>query len=334
MENLRKILASSIVAVATIGSLSSGAALAQDESTKLTPHNNGYNIHVFPTVTRKGTLPPQTDPGPLVYHGGPVMQGGATPYLIFWVPAKLQNGKATTMSAHYQAVEKNMLGDYVAHGIDNNNTQYYQQVSGVKSYIQNKGTAAISTVDTDPFPASGCTDTDTPGACITDTQLQAEIKKVMALKKWTGGLSKMFFVFTSSGEGSCFDSSGSSCAYTAYCAYHGYFLSGTTPVVYANEPYGDLNNCQVAGTPSPNNDPVADATATSASHEFTEAITDPELNSWFTAQGNEIGDLCAYDYGLFYNWDAGNANQMWNGRFYMLQTEYDNNQLACVQVGP
>ena len=80
----------------------------------------------------------------------------------------------------------------------------------MKSYIQNKGSAAISTVDTNPFPASGCTDTDTPGACITDTQLQAEIKKVMALKKWTGGLSNMFFVFTSSGEGSCFDSISSS----------------------------------------------------------------------------------------------------------------------------
>ena len=33
---------------------------------------------------------------------------------------------------------------------------------------------------------------------------------------------------------------------------------------------------------------VADAAATSASREFAEAITDPELNAWFTAQGNEI----------------------------------------------
>jgi hypothetical protein len=112
----------------TIGSLSSGAALAQDESTKLAPHNNAYNIHVFPTVTR--ALPLQTDLVPLVYNGGAAMRGGATPYLIFWLPAKLQNGKATTMSAHYQTVEKNMLGDYVAHGLYNNSTQYYQQVKG------------------------------------------------------------------------------------------------------------------------------------------------------------------------------------------------------------
>jgi hypothetical protein len=58
------------------------------------------------------------------------------------------------MSAHYQTVEKNMLG---AHGLYNG-TQYYQQVKGAKRHIQNTGTAAISTVDTDPFPASGCTD--------------------------------------------------------------------------------------------------------------------------------------------------------------------------------
>jgi hypothetical protein len=69
----------------TVGSLSSGAALAQDESTKLAPHNNGCNMHVFPTVTRKGALPPQTDPGPLVNNGGPVMQGGAAPHLIFFL---------------------------------------------------------------------------------------------------------------------------------------------------------------------------------------------------------------------------------------------------------
>jgi len=126
----------------------------------------------------------------------------------------------------------------------------------------------------------------------------------MALKKWTGGSARCFSVFTASCEGPCFDSTSSSCAYAAYCAYHGYFLSGTTPVVCTNVPYGDLNNCQVTGTLSPNSDPVADAAATSASHEFAEAITDPELNVWFTAQGNEIGDLGAYDYRLSYKWQC------------------------------
>ena len=339
MRNPRKSLASSVAAVAMMGLLCAGAILAQDEATRVTPHTSGYNIHAFPSVNRKAGLAPQTGLGPLVYNGGPVMQAGVTPYVIFWVPSKLQSGGATAMSAHYQSVQKNMLSDYTAHGIDNNNTQYSQQINftGPKTYIQNKGSAAISYLDTNPFPPSGCKDTATPGNCITDLQLQTEIKRVMALKAWTGGLSKMFFLFTSSGEGSCFDSSSTQCSYTYYCAYHSYYMggaAGTTPIIYANEPYGDVSNCQAPGTPSPNGDPIADAAATSASHELTEAITDPELDAWYTAQGNEIGDLCAYDYGTFYRWDGGNANQMWNGHFYMLQTEYNNNQLSCVQVGP
>jgi len=337
MKDTVKIKAS-FIAILAAGLLSGAVTQAQDAGNRLTPHSNGYNVHVFPTVGKRAASPAQ-DTGPLVYHGGPVMQTGVTPYAIFWVPAKLQNGGTTTMSTHYQTVQKNMLTDYTAHGLDNNNTQYAQQINptGPVKYIQNKGGAAISYIDTNPYPASGCQDSATPGNCITDHQLQAEIQRVMTLKGWTGGLNKMFFVFTSSGEGSCFDNTNASCAYTAYCAYHGYFLGGslgTTPIVYANEPYGNLNNCQVPGTPSPNNDAVADAAATSASHEFTEAITDPELSAWYSALGSEIGDLCAYDYGLFYNWDNGNANQMWNGHFYMLQTEYDNNQLSCVQVGP
>jgi hypothetical protein len=307
------------------------AATAQEASPLTVQSNDGHAIHILPTIGMAPALPP--DVGPLVYHGGPVMQLSNTLYAIFWVPAKLQNGGATSMTAHYQTVESNLLRDYPAHGIDNINTQYYQTTgTGVKQYIQNKGAFGGSFVDTDPYPASGCSDSATPGNCITDTQLTTEIQKVMALKGWTGGLSKMFLVFTSSGEGSCFDSSSSSCAYTNYCAYHSY-IAGSAPIVYGNEPFGDPSNCQEPGTPSPNSDVAADTAATAASHEITEATTDPELNAWFTAGGSEIGDLCAYNYGAN-TFDSSKANQWWNGHFYEIQMEYSNHTLSCIRVGP
>jgi hypothetical protein len=78
---------------------------------------------------------------------------------------------------------------------------------------------------------------------------------------------------------------------------------------------------------------AADTAATAASHELTEAITDPLLNAWFTSTGEEIGDLCAFNYGVN-TWDRGKANQSWNGHFYELQQEYDNHNGSCVQVGP
>jgi hypothetical protein len=309
-------------------------ALSQLLNSPLTLMSGDSIVHIFPTVSEAAALGiPGADSGPLLYHNGPIISN-LTTYAIFWLPSsgKLQNGGSTSMSAHYQTVQKNMLADYPGHGIDNNNTQYYQIVGTNTTYVHNSGSLAGSHVDTNPYPASGCTDSHTPGNCITDAQIRAEIQSVMSSQGWTGGINKIFLLFTSSGEGSCFTSSSTSCAYTQYCGYHG-FLSGTTPVIFGNEPYGDTSACQIPGQPSPNSDPSADAAATVASHEVTEATTDPELNAWFTGQGNEIGDLCNYDYGTN-TWDSSKANQMWNGHFYELQREFDNHVHACVQVGP
>jgi hypothetical protein len=221
---------------------------------------------------------------------------------------------------------------------DNNNTQYYQIIGATGTFIQNAAGVNLAsglagfTVDNAPYPASGCSDAATPGNCITDAQIQAEIHGVIALKGWTGGPNKLFLLYTSSGEGSCFDSAGTSCAYTQYCAYHG-FIPTSPPIIYANMPFGNLSACQVPGTPSPNGNAVADAVTDVASHEITEAITDPMLNAWFDSSGNEIADICNFDYGAN-TWDGGLANQQWNGHFYEVQQMFDNHAGGCVQLGP
>ena len=311
-----------------------GSARAQGQS-PLTVSNGEQKVHIFPTVQRAAQLAiSASDSGPLVYNGGPVMTGGTQGtnfYIIYWVPSHLQNGRATSMSSHYQFVQRALIHDYQGHSIGSNNTQYYQTIGGVTTYIESRWFTYYTYVDTNPYPVSGCTDPATPGNCITDAQIRAEIQRVMALQGWTGGLQKMFLMYTSSGEGSCMDSSGSSCAYTDYCAYHG-FIPGSNPVIYGNEPYGDPSVCSTGG-PYPTGDAPADTAVSTASHEMSEAITDPELNAWYTALGNEIGDLCAYNYGTN-TWDSGNANQMWDGRFYELQMEFDNHVGGCVQVGP
>jgi hypothetical protein len=257
------------------------------------------------------------------------------------VTSTLQNGHSTSLPSSYQNIQTDLLRAYPGHGIANNNTQYYMTTGSsttqVHTYVRNVGAFGGSYLDTSAYPASGCSDSVTPGNCVTDAQIQAEVKKVMALKGWTGGLSHMFFVYTSSGEGSC---SGTSCAYTQYCAYHGYFLSGSTPVVYGNEPYAAAGSCQ--GGASPNGDLAGDSAASITSHELTEAITDPELNAWFSSSGFEIGDLCAWNYGSN-TWLSGKANQYWPisytgtnlfGAGFELQQEYNNHTASCVQVGP
>jgi hypothetical protein len=204
-----------------------------------------------------------------------------------------------SLTAKYKSVAKQMLSDYPYHGIANNSTQYYSTTNGTRYFVGTGGLAA-SYVDTHAYPASGCSDSVTPGNCITDAQLQTEISRVMSVNGWTPGLNKIFIVFTSIGDGSCFDSTSASCAYAQYCAYHGNFGSTSTPTIYANMPYANPAYCYSSshGQHDPSGDIPSDANVNVASHEITEATTDPLASTgpygWYdTANGEEIGDLCA-----------------------------------------
>jgi hypothetical protein len=311
----------------------------------LNPTSRGRTAHIMPTVqgaralAKARALAPFAG-GPLVYHAGGSIMPRAKLYAIFWIPAALQNGGSTVMPVAYQNLQTRLLADYTAHGIDNNNTQYYQILGSTTTYIQNAAGVILtngfagSFVDNSPYPNSGCTDTFTPGNCITDAQIQAEIQKVISLAGWTSGRNKMFLLYTSSGEGSCMPTpTGPVCAYTDYCAYHS-FIGTSPPIIYANMPFGNLSTCQLSGTPSPNGDALADAVASIATHEITESITDPLGNAWFRDSDLlEIGDICNFDYGTN-TWDAGLANQQWNGHFYEVQQEFNNHTNTCVQMGP
>src|SRR5581483_5029603 len=281
-------LAACISAGAVLGVIFLGGAGAQSPPPPLTFSNGTTSIHVFPT-TAVAQAAAGFAGGPLSYHGGPVMQT-ATLYTIYWTPPTLQTGAATSMPSKYKTIQNNLTSLYAAHGIDNINTQYYQTVGGPTKFIQNVGGSGGSYVDTAAYPGSvgspHCHDDYFSGNasfnCINDADLQAEVTKVMGIKGWTPGLNKIFLVYTSPNEGSCFTNGNDGvCSYNYYCAYHSDFGSATNPTIYTNEPYGVTATCQNPGQPSPNGHPAGDTASTAASHEISEAITDPELNAWF-----------------------------------------------------
>ena len=320
-------------APAPAGSLSSvsGPAAA------LTPRAGSHSVHILPTIPYRKQLQlgksSTLGSGNLTYHaGGPIMNL-PTFYIIYWVPPKLQNGATSAgLSAAYQVKTRQMISLYGQHSLNTINTQYYQTIAGKTTYISGAGAYRGVYVDKNPFPARGCNDAATPGNCLTDAQIQAEITRVKNLMGWQSGINNMYILFTPPSMGSCFDSSSSSCAYTQYCAYHGAYGSTASPTVYSNEPYGDASVCWDGG-PSPSNDVPLDAALSAASHEISEAITDPELNAWFDAAGYENGDKCAYTFGTA-TWDASKANQMWSGAFFRLQEEWSNHTANCLQAGP
>jgi hypothetical protein len=247
-----------------------------------------------------------------------------TTYAIYWIPS------GQSVQPGYESAVNQYLSDVAAASGSQTNvysvaTQYYDSTG----FISFQSTFGGSDVDTDPFPASGC---HAAATCLTGVQLQAEIQKVITAKGWTAGPDSLFVILTPDGVASCLDGTGTACTTNFFCAYHGGF-NGTNgePVLYADEPYdATIPNCAVG--PSPNGD-AADATLNTLSHEQNEAITDPWNNAWANSSGDEIADICAWDFGP----PLGTApngqpyNQLINGHRYALQEEYSNDGSVCRQ---
>ena len=271
----------------------------------------------------------------LTYHLGPTMHTNTT-YAIFWgaPDATTANSNFPAFDSGYQALIERYFGDVAAaSGASTNvyfsDTQYHDNLNGNITY---KSTFGGAYADTTAYPANGCTDKAT-SICLSDGQLQQEIAAdVSHLSGWTGGESQVVFIFTPKGVGSC---AGSSCAYTNYCAYHSWIGSGTSAILYANQPYADQNysiyTCNSGQWPNGNS---ADATLNVVSHEHNEAITDQQGSAWFDSSGQEDGDKCAWNFGTPTGGTNGAYyNQAINGDHYYLQQEWSNKSSGCVLTG-
>jgi hypothetical protein len=272
--------------------------------------------------------------------------GRAHPHLLGVVP---HNGKSHalakpsaaagpaffTFDAPYVSLIDRYFGD-VAHDSGGTTNVYSvaTQYSDNTGPIAYQSTFAGSYVDRDPLPANGCSDGVDP-VCLTDFQLQAEIQNVLTAKGWHGTPTNEFFLMTPVGVGSCGDPGGTECSTNAFCAYHNAFTDAAgEPVIYANEPYeGQLGGCSDPAKQGFPNDPDADTTINTISHEHNESITDPFGDAWIdVGSGDENGDLCAYTYGAPLGTVGGQPyNQVINGHDYSLQQEFSDLGSACIQ---
>jgi hypothetical protein len=265
--------------------------------------------------------------GNLLYHGGPVMHQTKS-YAIYWVPAgwPIVAGYRSTINSYFTSASRDSGG---TQNVYSTLTQYYDR-SGPIAYSQTFGG---STTASDPFPRNGCPPYDGLTACVTDAQVLAEIRRVMTAKSWTGGPTHALFLFLPKGVGTCEDASGTSCAFSAFCAYHSWSGTGATEVLYANMPYADTEP-QACGTGQRPNNSDADDTLNVTSHEHREMISDPNGNAWYDASGNEGSDKCAWRFGTPLGRTAtGSYNQVISLHVYWLQEEWSNARPGCVQRG-
>jgi hypothetical protein len=275
--------------------------------------------------------PRRAAPSPLTYHGGYTMTYDLT-YPVFWEPRTLQDGTKGDIPGRFNALVYRYFTDIGGSGLYNNNTQYYSQLAGTTTYIQNQSAPGGYVVDTYPYPPGGCRTVYTGRNCVSDRQLQTTLRKVIRVAGWAPSLYHGFFVYVSKGEGVC---NSRACYPGDICAYHGYGAHRFGRFIYAPIPYQNACRTRAMGRElAPNHNSAIDSTIDTTSHEQMEEVTDPYEGAWFGdgGLGDEMADRCVV-YGPR-PFDGGAANQDLRGNVYILQMEWDNLAGGCEQSGP
>ena len=221
----------------------------------------------------------------LVDHGGPVLASSAT-YAIFW-------GQQSAWSSDVQTGIASLFGGF--------NGSNYLGIS--KQYM--RGAAISSTF-------GGTTlDSSAPPKRVSAATLGAEVAKLYGSNLNPAGI---YFVYTST-----FPKGG------GFCAWHSDTTVNGKTIQVAYMPNTGLAGagCDPGNLYNLSGSEDLRSLANVTSHEFSEAVTDPQISAWYDNSGSEIGDKCA--------WQFTAPVTLGNKSVWQLQEEWSNAISGCAQ---
>jgi hypothetical protein len=272
----------------------------------------------------------------LTDSGGPIMNA-PTVHLIFWLPSGFHYDPSNTATADttYENLMTRFFTD-VSGSTYLNIVSQYPGLCGLPAASTGTPcfggvTVGAGTVDTSAYT----THTGTAADPLTDADMQAEVTRFINNQNLTPGLNSEFFVFLGNGVVICSTGIGCDNSFPGFCAYHSSFQLNGNTVVYAVMPnLVSLSGCEESISAGPNQ-LAADREIIAMSHEFAESLTDARVNdslAWDdTATGREVGDNCNTDGNPQLGTIASDhANVTMNGHRYVVQTEWSNDDDACI----
>ena len=308
------------------------AAMAAGQTEPLGTHSGGAS----PLSTRpSGSSRSEQGiryPGDVQFHGGAVVQS-AKQHLIYV-------NLAGSVSCHTIAA---CWGDPYGFLRDLGSSDFIHvadQYVGVRS--GDRYSASPDSIEVDYAPTAG------PGRPFTDTDIQTIVHAAVRALRLPTGYHNIFDVFLVPGQDECSTSAFESCyspdspATFTFCAYHSSAdFSDVGHVIYDVEPYADVTGC--SSRPNGPNGQLVDSTDNVLSHETLELISNPDGTAWWNELDSglfeeEIGDECSFllfvppppalpgPQSVVY-FDPSNV--ILNGRHYVAQPEYSNEQHAC-----
>jgi len=107
---------------------------------------------------------------------------------------------------------------------------------------------------------------------------------------------------------------------TSFCGWHSYNATSLAKYSFVGDP-ATTPGC-LAQNVGPNL-AGADAMLSVLMHELEETATDPQLNAWYSANGNENGDKCAWSWGTTtLNSNGSYSNMTLGGKNYLIQQNF------------
>jgi hypothetical protein len=251
------------------------------------------------------------------YHGGPVLKGPVPVYIIYY-------GTFPTTPTNTASIVTNFFTD-LSNGPSPQfdvNTVYYDSGGNVT------GPVAGPTIAYDAYSQG-----KSLGSSTIPKIIQTAIGNGPG--KLAADASGVYFVVTAPDvkvSGFC----------TSFCAYHTRTTIASTDIKYALIPDPgqactgcDGNAAVFHESKTPNGDMAGDEMIDSIFHELSEAVTDPDLNAWYTSNGSENADLCNYVYGSTLPAPNGStANVRFGNHYYLIQTIWDRITASCANTLP
>ncbi len=261
----------------TLGALLScaGIASAQDErgsarAIETVPPKIVHRVNPHSMGLSASSPGSTSSTSPILYHGGPVMGGTPSIYLIWYGNWNQANGSDTPAG---QQIIRDFVAKVGGSPYFNINTSY--GVTGNAQFITETSYAY-------PF-----------GNRLTDANVQKIVTNAIASGLLPNNLNGVYFVLTSS------DVNEKSGFCTRYCGWHT-TTSTNNGIRYAF--VGNANRCLSScaiQSVGPNGNAGVDGMISVIAHELEEAVTDPDLNAWYDSRGAENADKCAWTFGHF-----------------------------------
>jgi hypothetical protein len=298
--------------ILVVGSLANLNAQAFRNSENV-PNGKGWGVaraiganSIKPTATKNG----------ISYHGGPVMRGNpVNVYFIWygdWMTGPQDSDSQSTVDLMSALFAK-------TGGIGNSG---YFKIN--TTYSDNNGTPSgnIGLV-------ASAADHYSKGKQLTDASVKSIVSEAISSKALPKDTNAIYFVLTSS------DVAETSGFCVKYCGWHNHATISGADIKFAF--VGNTDRCGSACEAqqfSPNGNSGADGMASVMAHEAAEAVTDPQLNGWYDAKGNENADKCAWKYGPVNGVRGEGAyNQTFGGFNWLLQMNWENTRGGgCVQT--